>query len=79
VAFAELEAARRRWLVQTGARYIWTDAQVQAARRQLYANLAAILPDPHQYVVQRIARAIDAYVNAFALFNANRLLGITSQ
>jgi tagatose-1,6-bisphosphate aldolase non-catalytic subunit AgaZ/GatZ len=77
-AFAELAPARRKWLVQTGARYIWTDAQVQDARQQLYANLAPILPDPHQYVVQRIALAIDAYVNAFALFNANRLLGITS-
>ena len=78
VAFAELSAARRTWLVQTGARYIWTDAQVQAARQQLYANLAPILPDPHQYVVQRIARAIDAYVNAFGLFNANALLGIAT-
>ncbi len=73
--FAELDAARRRWLVQTGARYIWTDDEVQVARQRLYANLAPILPDPHQYVVQRIALAIDAYVNAFGLFNANHLLG----
>ena len=73
-AFAELDSARRNWLVQTCARYIWTDAQVQATRQQLYANLAPILPDPHQYVVQRIALAIDAYVNAFGLFNANALL-----
>jgi tagatose-1,6-bisphosphate aldolase non-catalytic subunit AgaZ/GatZ len=74
--FAELSPARRTWLVQTSARYIWTDIQVQTARRQLYANLAPILPDPHQIVVQRIALAIDAYVNAFGLFNANSLLGI---
>jgi tagatose-1,6-bisphosphate aldolase non-catalytic subunit AgaZ/GatZ len=74
--FAELSPARRNWLVQTSARYIWTDAQVQAARQQLYANLALILPDPHQFVVQRIALAIDAYINAFGLFNANALLGI---
>jgi D-tagatose-1,6-bisphosphate aldolase subunit GatZ/KbaZ len=76
VAFAELDAARRTWLVQTGARYIWTDGEVQKARRQLYDNLAPILPEPHQYVVRRIALAIDAYVNAFGLFNANALLGI---
>jgi hypothetical protein len=76
LAFADLSPARRAWLVQTSARYIWTDDQVQAARRQLYANLAPILPDPHQTVVQRIALAIDAYVNAFGLFDANTLLGI---
>jgi D-tagatose-1,6-bisphosphate aldolase subunit GatZ/KbaZ len=76
VTFADLDPKRRAWLVQTGARYIWTDSEVQAARRQLYANLAPILPDPHQYVVQRIARAIDAYVNSFGLFNANALLDI---
>lgn len=75
-SFAELDPARRTWLVQTSARYIWTDQEVQAARQQLYANLASILPDPHQYVVQRIATAIDAYVNAFGLFNADTLLVI---
>lgn len=75
LGFAELAPERRAWLVQTSARYIWTDAHVQAARQQLYANLAPILPDPHQFVVQRIALAIDAYVNAFGLFTANTLLG----
>jgi tagatose-1,6-bisphosphate aldolase non-catalytic subunit AgaZ/GatZ len=75
LAFAELDPTRRTWLVQTCARYIWTDAQVQRARQQLYTNLAPILLDPHQYVVRRIALAIDAYVNAFGLFNANVLLG----
>ncbi|MCC6454947.1 MAG: class II D-tagatose-bisphosphate aldolase, non-catalytic subunit [Caldilineaceae bacterium] len=78
VAFADLSPARRTWLVQTSARYIWTDEQVQAARLRLYANLAPILPDPHQTVVQRIALAIDAYVNAFGLFDANTLLDISS-
>jgi hypothetical protein len=75
VAFADLEPARRIWLVQTGARYIWTDEGVQGARRQLYANLATLLPDPHQFVLRHIALAIDAYVNAFGLFNADALLG----
>ena len=45
----------------------------KTARRQLYANLSPILPDPHRYVVDRIARSIDHYVNRFHLFNANRL------
>ena len=71
--FGELAPARRNWLVQTGARYIWTDPGVLAARQQLYANLAPYLPDPHQVVVRAIARAIDAYVDAFGLFDANHL------
>jgi D-tagatose-1,6-bisphosphate aldolase subunit GatZ/KbaZ len=73
IAFADLPAARRTWLVRTGARYIWTDEHVQRAREQLYANLAPILPNPHQAVVQRIALSIDAYINAFGLFDANTL------
>jgi tagatose-1,6-bisphosphate aldolase non-catalytic subunit AgaZ/GatZ len=74
VPFAELAPARRTWLVQTGARYIWTDAQVQAARGRLYANLAPLFGDPHQYLVAAIARSIDHYVNSFGLFDATYLL-----
>jgi len=33
--FAALSPARRRWLAQTGARYVWTAPSVVAARRQL--------------------------------------------
>jgi tagatose-1,6-bisphosphate aldolase non-catalytic subunit AgaZ/GatZ len=74
-AMNALSPARRRWLVETGARYIWTDADVLAARRQLYANLSVVLPDPDGYVVARIARVMDKYVQAFHLFDANTLLG----
>jgi tagatose-1,6-bisphosphate aldolase non-catalytic subunit AgaZ/GatZ len=72
--FAQLDPQRRAWLVRTGARYIWTDAQVQTARAQLYANLTPLLPDPHQVVVARISQAIDHYINAFNLFTAEELL-----
>lgn len=83
VDFAALSPARRAWLVQTGARYVWTDPQVLAARERLYANLsAADQPpdahgsrlDPHAYVVERIAHSIDHYVNQFNLFDAHHLL-----
>ena len=76
VDFAQLDPARRTWLVQTGARYIWTDGEVEAARQRLYANLAQVLPDPHHGVVTRIAQSIDAYANAFGLFDASRLLDL---
>jgi len=74
VAFAELSPARRTWLVQTGARYAWTDPRVLEARQRLYENLATAMADPHQAVVDRIARAMERYVTHFHLFDAQRLL-----
>jgi D-tagatose-1,6-bisphosphate aldolase subunit GatZ/KbaZ len=68
--FSELPPRRREWLVQTGARYIWTAPPVLTARDQLYATLSRVLPDPHDYVVERIARAVDKYITAFHLFDS---------
>jgi len=68
--FKALTPARQSWLLETGARYIWTQPEVLAARQALYHNLSAVMPDPNQYVVARIARRMDAYVNAFGLFDA---------
>jgi len=69
-ALDELTPARREWLLKTGARYIWTDSSVVAARQRLYDNLRPIMGDPHQYVVEWIARAVERYIVAFHLFNA---------
>ncbi len=68
--FSQLLPERQDWLTQTGARYIWTDPAVQAARGQLYQNLAPIMPDPHAYVVDRIVRVVNKYINAFHLFDS---------
>lgn len=68
--FAELTAERRTWLVQTGARYVWAKPAVVAARDKLYNNLRLVMPNPHQYVVDRIVDTIDRYINAFNLFDA---------
>ena len=68
--FHALAADRRAWLVQTGSRYVWTQPPVVAARQALYRNLGAILPDPHQAVVDRIAQAMEKYVVAFHLFDS---------
>jgi D-tagatose-1,6-bisphosphate aldolase subunit GatZ/KbaZ len=76
VDFFDLAPARRAWLVQTGARYVWTDPKVQAARQRLYANLRPVLADPNHYVVERIVHSMDGYINAFALFDANSLLDV---
>lgn len=68
--FASLPEERRSWLTCTGARYIWTEPEVRAARRRLYRNLSQVTPDPHACVVERIARAIERYAAAFNLFDS---------
>jgi D-tagatose-1,6-bisphosphate aldolase subunit GatZ/KbaZ len=67
VEFRKLAPDRRTWLVETGARYIWTDPAVEAARLKLYNNLTSMIPDPHGFVVDRIVAAMDKYVEAFNL------------
>ncbi len=73
-ALQELAPERRAWLVQTGARYIWTHPRVLEARQQLYANLSPVLADPNAFVVERIARTMERYVTHFHLFDAQTLL-----
>ncbi len=68
--FRALPDSRRRWLLQTGARYVWTAPAVTRAREAMYASLAPILPDPHGYVVDRIAASMDRYFTAFNLFDS---------
>ena len=66
-AFGALSQDRREWLVATGARYVWTDPRVLAAREGLYQNLHCKIGDPNGYVVDRIAANIRGYVGAFNL------------
>ena len=72
--FNDLSQERRRWLTQTGARYVWTAPSVVEARQVLYYNVGLAMPDPHGYVVERIANAIDRYLNAFNLFDSLTVL-----
>jgi tagatose-1,6-bisphosphate aldolase non-catalytic subunit AgaZ/GatZ len=69
--FEELSRSRQEWLVATGARYIWTDPSVLAARQQLYVNLESM--DPHNFVVDRISGCIQNYVDAFNLKDSLQL------
>lgn len=86
LGFDGLALPRREWLVATGARYVWTDPRVLAARKQLYDNVrpqtdplrSALarpeLPDPNDFVVDRIAQNIQVYVDAFNLKDSFPLL-----
>ena len=40
----------------------------------LYGNLSVVTPDPHQLVVDRIARCMEKYVVAYHLFDSLTLL-----
>lgn len=75
--FEKLSAERRRWLVTSGARYVWTQPQVVESRSRLYENLTPVMGDPHGWVVGRIAASIEKYVRAFNLFGSAELLGLS--
>jgi len=79
VAFPDLAGERKSWLVETGARYVWAELSVQAARRRLYDNVKGAVPDPHRSVVERIARAIDRYLLAFHLRDSLSFFEPTSE
>jgi tagatose-1,6-bisphosphate aldolase non-catalytic subunit AgaZ/GatZ len=72
-AFDELAFPRQEWLVATGARYVWTDPRVLAARQQLYDNVRQSYSAqdtclvPHSFVVDRVVQDIQGYVDAFGL------------
>jgi D-tagatose-1,6-bisphosphate aldolase subunit GatZ/KbaZ len=78
--FDELTSPRQEWLVATGARYVWTDPRVLAARQQLYDNVRPLQsvrsesPDPDGFVVDRIADNIQMYVDVFNLKDSLSLL-----
>ena len=72
--FDALTPERRRWLVASGARYVWTEPPVVEARLRLYDNLAPVSGDPHGWVVERVATSVEKYVRAFGLFGSTWLL-----
>jgi D-tagatose-1,6-bisphosphate aldolase subunit GatZ/KbaZ len=76
--FEKLSAERRRWLVTSGARYVWTQPQVVESRSRLYENLTPVMGHPHGWVVGRIAASIEKYVRAFNLFGSAELLGLST-
>ncbi|MEM9664620.1 MAG: class II D-tagatose-bisphosphate aldolase, non-catalytic subunit [Bacteroidota bacterium] len=66
LAWDEVAAPRRRWMLRTCSRYIWTDPAVQAARARLYEHLRDQAA-PEAYVVWRVQTAIERYLHRFNL------------
>ena len=65
--------------MKTGCRYIWTHPAVREARIRLYANLARHGLDGEGIVLDRIARVIGRYFEAFNLAGANEVLDKTKE
>ncbi|MBN1458043.1 MAG: class II D-tagatose-bisphosphate aldolase, non-catalytic subunit [Armatimonadetes bacterium] len=66
-AFDELSPERQGWLVRTGCRYIWSQAEVVAARMRLYRNLESAGEKAEEIVLSRIADVMKKYYRAFLL------------
>ena len=73
-SFSGLSSVRQNWLLKTGARYIWTDRAVLAARKRLYDNVRKDGFDPHRFVVNRITQQILKYCRAFNLYGTVPIL-----
>lgn len=65
---------RKKWLIQTGARYIWQKPEAVVARNILYDNLSSNGIDAEEIVLSYIQRDMDKYYNAFNLVNLNNYL-----
>ena len=72
--FESISPDRQQWLISTGCRYIWQNAEVLAARAHLYYNLESHGILAEEIVLSNIECAMDKYYAAFNLKNLNDLL-----
>ena len=72
--FEHIPSERQQWLISTGCRYIWQNAEVLAARAHLYYNLESHGILAEEIVLSNIECAMDKYFAAFNLKNLNDLL-----
>jgi D-tagatose-1,6-bisphosphate aldolase subunit GatZ/KbaZ len=75
VEFNQLPDQRRVWLLQTGSRYIWRNEKVISSRKILYQNLSNYSLNAHDFVVDKIARTVEKYLQAFNLVGSSDIFG----
>ncbi len=73
-SFDRLNAHRQEWLIKTGCRYIWANAEVQTARMELYKNLAVYGIHADEIVLIAIEQDMQKYFTHFNLINLNNQL-----
>jgi D-tagatose-1,6-bisphosphate aldolase subunit GatZ/KbaZ len=66
--------ARQHWLIKTGCRYIWENAEVLAARSKLYKNMQLNGIDAEEILLLHIEKSMDKYFHQFNLVDLNDLL-----
>jgi D-tagatose-1,6-bisphosphate aldolase subunit GatZ/KbaZ len=72
--FSKLSPERRQWLIETGARYVWTEPAIFESRQILYKNVSRKINNPNQWVVTKIADRIGHYIGSFNLENSWEIL-----
>jgi len=72
--FDQLSSRRQEWMVETGARYVWTKPPVVEAREVLYNNLREFGYRPERIVSAYIERRMDKYYHSFNLVGLNARL-----
>jgi tagatose-1,6-bisphosphate aldolase non-catalytic subunit AgaZ/GatZ len=65
---------RQEWLIKTGARYIWENAEVLAARNSLFTHVNNHGIDADEILLSHIEKAMDRYYHKFNLIDLNNLL-----
>jgi hypothetical protein len=72
--FYSITNERQEWLIKTGCRYIWEEAEVVATRAKLYENLTFQGIEAQSIVESSIEHAMDRYFYKFNLVGLNNLL-----
>lgn len=72
--FFSISSTRQLWLIKTGCRYIWTNAEVEVARRHLYENLERNGIKAEDIVLSKIEKSMDKYFYKFNLVDFNNYL-----
>ena len=72
--FHDLPYERQEWLIKTGCRYVWEDADVVTTRARLYENLDKSGFQSEEIVLSHIERAMDKYFEKFNLIGLNAYL-----
>ena len=72
--FSSIDKDRQLWLIKTGCRYIWTNAEVEVARICLYENLERNGLKAEEIVLSKIEKSMDKYFYNFNLIDFNNYL-----
>jgi len=74
--FNSIEKDRKRWIVKTGARYVWANPEIKCCQNKLFTNLRSNGIDGENIVLNNIEKGMDKYFREFNLLDLNSRLEI---